>query len=247
MIREVLTILQENQLYLKSEKCEFEQSEVEYLGLIVRKGEITMDPVKIRGVTEWPTPKNKKDVQAFLGFVNFYRRFIARFAKIAHALHRLTGNVVWKWEKKEEMAFMELKAAVTSAPVLALPTDVGAYRVECDSSDFATGAVLLQLQDSKWRPLGFLSKSLSNVERNYKIHDKELLAVMRALDKWRPHLLGTKEPFEIWTDHKNLEYFRSSKKLNRCQARWSLTLADYDFVILHKPEKSMTKVDALSR
>jgi hypothetical protein len=128
-----------------------------------------------------------------------------------------------------------------------LPKDEGAYRVECDSSDFATGAVLLQLQEGKWRTLGYLSKSLSDVEWNYEIHNKELLAVMRALAEWRAHLLGTKEPFKVWTDHKNLEYFRTARKLNRRQARWSLMLADYDFVIIHKPGNTMRKVDALSR
>jgi hypothetical protein len=157
------------------------------------------------------------------------------------------GDVAWSWGQEEKIAFEGLKSAVTTVPVLALPNDDGAYRLECDSSNFATGGVLSQQQNGKWRPLGFLSKLLSDVERKYDIHDKELLAIIRALEEWRPHLLGTTEPFEIWTDHKNLEYFRSSKKLNRRQARWSLTLADYNFVIVHKPGKSMTKVDALSR
>jgi hypothetical protein len=152
--REVLSILRDNHLYLKAEKCEFECTEVEYLGLVVWKGEIAMDPVKVRGVTEWAIPHTKKDLQGFLGFVNFYQQFIKGFARIAHPLHRLTGKVPWKWTEEEEMAFVDLKTAVTTAPVLTLPRDEGDYRIECDSSDFATGAVLLQLQDGKWRSLG---------------------------------------------------------------------------------------------
>lgn len=155
--------------------------------------------------------------------------------------------MVWKWSLEEEAAFQNLKNAVTSAPILALLKDEGAYQLECDSSDFTTGAVLLQLQEGGWKTLGFLSKSLSDVEQNYEIHDKELLAIMHALAEWCPHLLGTAVPFEIWTDHKNLEYFRASRKLNRRQARWSLMLADYDFIIIYKPGKMMGRVDALSR
>ena len=100
-----------------------------------------------------------------------------------------------------------------------MPNDDGKYRVEADSSDYATGAILSQEQaDGKWKPVAFLSKTLSETERNYQIYDKEMLAVMRALGEWRQYLLGAKQVFEIWTDHKNLEYFRLPQKLNRRQA-----------------------------
>ena len=119
----------------------------------------------------------------------------------------------------EEKAFQDLKMAVTTNPVLHFPTDTDIYRVEADSSDFATGAVPSQGQKGIWVPIAYLSKSLNEAERNYDIHDKEMLAVMRAITKWRYYLQGTPETFEIWTDHKNLEYFMTSKKLNRRQAR----------------------------
>ena len=117
------------------------------------------------------------------------------------------------------------------------------------SSDFATGTVLSQLfaEDDKWHPVAYFSKSLSETERNYKIHDKEMLAIIRALEEWRHFLEGAPHKFEIWTDHKNLEYFMSAKKLNRRQARWSLTLARFDFLMHHRPGKTMGKSDALSR
>jgi len=142
-----------------------------------------------------------------------------------------------------------MKSLITSAPVLALPSDSEPYRLEADSSDFATGAVLSQLspEDGKWHPVAFYSKSLSPVERNYEIHDKEMLAVIRALEEWRHFLEGATHKVEIFTDHKNLEYFMTAKNLNRRQARWSLVLSRFHFTMTHRPGRSMGKPDALSR
>ena len=141
-----------------------------------------------------------------------------------------------------------LKDKITLAPILTLPDNSRPYHVEEDSSDFATGAVLSQEnpEDRKWHPVAFLSKSLSPVERNYEIHDKEMLAIFQALEEWRHFLEGTKYQFEIWMDHKNLEYFMTAKKLNRRQAWWSLLLARFDFLLHHRPGKSMGKPDTLS-
>ena len=198
-----------------------------------------MDPVKIAGVAEWPEPCNKRDVQSFLGFANFYQRFIKDFSHHARPLFNLTKKEQkWQWSSSE-----------ASAPVLTTPADGQPFRIEADSSDFATGVVLSQLsaEDEKWHPVAYYSKSLSETERNYKIHDKEMLAIIRALDEWRHFLEGAPQKFEIWTDHKNLEYFMIAKKLNRRQAHWSLTLARFDFVMHHRPGKTMGKSDALSR
>ncbi len=136
-----------------------------------------------------------------------------------------------------------------SAPILVFPDETRPFRVEADSSDFATGAVLSQQspEDDKWHPVAYYSKSLSAVERNYEIHDKEMLAVIRALEDWRHFLEGAHHEVEIWTDHKNLEYFMSAKKLNRRQARWSLYLSRFNFSMHHRPGHSMGKSDALSR
>ena len=118
------------------------------------------------------------------------------------------------------------------------------YCVKADSSDFATGAVLSQenLEDRKWHPIAFLSKSLSPVERNYEIHDKEMLEIVQALEEWRHFLEGTKHQFKIWMDHKNLKYFMMAKKLNQRQAWWSLLLARFDFLLHHQPGKTMGKL-----
>ena len=176
-----------------------------------------MDPVKVAGVREWPTLENKTDVQAFLGFVNFYRRFIRDFSAKAQSLFDLTcSEQVWTWSGREQMAFEDLKMAVTTAPVLMSPQDSEPFRVEADSSDFATGAILSQQStaDRKWHPVAFYSKSLSSVEQNYKIHDKEMLAIIRVLEEWRHFLEEAIHLVEIWTNYKNLKYFMTAKKLN---------------------------------
>jgi len=249
-IRWVLQILQEHKLFLRPEKCEFYKERIEYLGLVISENEVSMDPVKVVGVREWPTPENKTDVQAFLGFVNFYRRFIRDFSAKARPLFDLTrSEQVWTWSGREQTAFEDLKMAVTTALVLMSPQDSEPFRVEADSSDFAIGAVLSQQStaDGKWHPIAFYSKSLFSMERNYEIHDKEMLAIIRALEEWRHFLEGATHPVEIWTNHKNLEYFMTAKKLNRRQARWSLHLARFDFLLHHRPGRTMGKPDALSR
>lgn len=233
--RQVLHILQDNNLYLKPEKCEFDQLEVEYLGVIISEGQIRMSPKKVDAVAQWPTPKSKKDVQQFLGFVNFYRRFVRNFADLATPLHALTGSAPWKWSHTEDTSFKNLRDAVISGPVLTIPLDDAPFKIEADSSGYATGAVLSQLQDDQWRPIAFYSKTLNEVERNYDIHDRELLSIMRSLADWRRYILGTPTPVDIISDHQNLQYFMKAQHLNRRQARWSLELADYSFTLTHNP------------
>ena len=140
-----------------------------------------MDPVKVNGVMEWLVPTNKRGVQSFLGFVNFYRRFIKDFSHHACPLFDLTKeDIKWSWGEAEQEAFDKLKTLITMAPILILPSDDVEFRVEADSSDYATGATLSQLspEDGKWHPVAFLSKSLNSVEWNYEIHDKEMLAII---------------------------------------------------------------------
>ncbi|KAG5728483.1 hypothetical protein E4T56_gene19562 [Termitomyces sp. T112] len=225
--RLVLERLHQHQLYLKPEKCKFEQTQIEYLSLIISHGAAEIDPVKVAGVAEWPEPRNKKEVQAFLGFANFYQRFIQDFSHHACPLFDLTGkDVTWSWGPPEQLAFDTLKHAVTSGPVLLFLDNNSPFRMEADSSDFATGAVLLQQspEDGKWHPVAFYSKSLN----------------------WWHFLEGVWHKFEVWTDHKNLKYFWTAKKLNCQQAQWSLYLANFDFSLHHKPGQSMGKPDALS-
>src|SRR5258706_3577019 len=215
----------------------------------VSKDHVGMDPVKAQGVTDWPQPVKVKDVQSFIGFMNFYWRFICNFSEIACPLHALTRKSKdWSWGAAEQQAFDTLKSTITSAPMLAFPSKSGPFHLECNASNFATGAVLSQQQeDGLFHPIDFMSKSFSNTERNYQIHDKEMLVIMCALEEWRHFLEGSDQKFEIHMDHKNLSYFREAHKLNHCQARWSLYLSRFDFILTHKPGRQMGRPDALSR
>ena len=179
-VQEVLKRLREHDLFCKPEKCEFFRKLVEYLGLIISKGRIAMDEGKVKAILEWPVPKNVKDIQAFLGFANFYRRFIEDFSGIVKPMTSLLRkDAPWKWTQAEEESFKTLKDRFTNAPALVMPDMTKQFIVEADASDFATGAVLSQKQDDgKIHPIAFMSKSLNDAERNYEIYDKELLAVI---------------------------------------------------------------------
>jgi len=182
--------------------------------------------------------------------VNFYRRFIQDFSAKARPLFDLTrSEQVWTWSGREQAAFEDLKMAVTTALVLVSPQESDLFQIEADSLDFATGAVLSQQSttDGKWHPVAFYSKPLSSVEQNYEIYDKKMLAIICALEEWRHFLEGVTHLVEIWTDHKNLEYFITAKKLNRHQAYWSLHLARFDFLLHYCPGHTIGKPDALSR
>jgi hypothetical protein len=184
--------------------------------VIVSHNTIAMDQKKVEGVRNWPIPTKVKHVQAFLGFTNFYHRFIKDFAHKSQSLSLLTcKDLPWKWETNEQQAFDMIKEAITMAPILHIPNDTSPYRLETDSSDFATGVVLEQLgEDGLWHPVAFYSKSLNEHERNYEIYNKELLAIIRALEEYRHYLKGHPDPFEIWTDHQNLTYFRQAQNLS---------------------------------
>jgi hypothetical protein len=153
------------------------------------------------------------------------------------------------WGLPQEDSFMKLKELITSASILVLPNEDLLFRLEADGSWIATGMVLSQQQvdDNAWHPVAFLSKVLNLVKQNYEIHDTEMLAIIRGLEEWRHYLEGARHPVEIWTNHKNSEYFQVAHKLNCQQARWSLYLSHFDFTLHHNPGRSMGKLDALSR
>jgi len=245
----VMEHMREHKLYLRHDKCEFKKTHIKYLSVIISHNCVEMDPVKIMGVAEWPMPMSKKEVQSFVGFTNFYCWFISNFSHHAHALFDLTRkDVRFTWGNRKQDTFDQLKELVTLAPVLALPDSEHPYHVEADGSRVTMGAVLSQLspEDDKWHLVAFLSKSLSAVKHNYEIHDTEMLVIVRALEEWRHYLEGAQHPIEIWTDHKNLEYFCVTQKLNCHQAQWSLYLSRFNFTLHHKPGCSMGKPDALS-
>ena len=217
LVVEVIKRLEENDLYMKLEKCKWKVREVDFLGVVIGLEGIKMEKEKVKGVLEWPTPKCVKDIQKFLGLANYYRQFIEGFAMVARPLHNLVKkDKKWEWTEKEEKAFQELKEQFTKKLVLVAPDIDKKMRMEVDASDYVMGGVLsMECKDGLWKPVAFLSKLLNEMKRNYEIHDKEMLAIVRGLEAWRHLLEGAQFKFEIWTDHKNLEYFMKAQKLNR--------------------------------
>ncbi len=224
-VRRVLQRLLENQLFVKAEKCEFHKQSVSFLGFIVAPGSMQMDPEKVSAVTNWSTPTDRKQLQRFLGFANFYRRFIRNYSSVAAPLYTLTSpGTRFSWIPQAETAFQSLKRRFSSAPILTLPDTKLQFIVEVDASDVGVGAVLSQHspKDNKVHSCAFFSRKLSPAEKNYDVGNRELLAVKLALEEWRHWLEGAEKPFLVWTDHKNLEYIRTAKRLNSRQARWAL-------------------------
>ena len=248
LTHKVLQTIEKYDLFLKPEKCFFAQTSIEYLGLVITEGRVSMDPAKVTGITNWPQPRTLKQLQAFLGFCNFYRRFIQNYSHVARPLFNLTKkDTAFLWSSDAETAFQFLKSAFVKAPVLALPDHSQPFRLIVDASDFAIGAILEQPDElNRWHPLTYLSKSLDATQRNWVIHDKELWSIICPLVELRHYFEGAAHPIEIWTDHNNLTYFMSKQKLTRRQARWALTLSRYDLRIVHKPG-AYNRADPLSR
>ncbi|KAF8761288.1 hypothetical protein RHS01_01288 [Rhizoctonia solani] len=192
-VREVLSRLMKNQLFCKLSKCHFHVTTVDYLGIVISPDGFSMDQKKIKAVTSWPTPKTVKQVQAFLGFVNYLRRFIPNFSSVACPLHNLTKKETpWSWGNLEEIAFQELKSLVTQSPVLIHSNPDLPYYLETDASGVAMGAILSQQgPDNRLHPIAYMSKSFSGAKANYDTHDKELLAIIKALEEWRIFLEAT--------------------------------------------------------
>jgi len=184
LVEKVLRRLEENDLFVKLEKCKWKVREVEFLGVVISPKGVEIQKEKVEGVLNWPAPRNIKEVQKFLGLANYYRRFIKSFARIAAPLYMLVRKEQkWKWEKKQEEAFEELKAVFTTEPILAIPDIDREMRVEANASDYVIGGVLsMKCEDGKWRLVVFISKLLNTTKQNYKIHDKEMLAVIRCLE-----------------------------------------------------------------
>ncbi|KAI2668694.1 Transposon Tf2-6 polyprotein [Labeo rohita] len=249
-VRRVLQRLLENGLFVKAEKCDFHAQSVPFLGYIVSAEGMRMDPEKIKAVVDWPSPDSRKALQRFLGFANFYRRFIRNYSQLAAPLTALTSpRTAFRWSDAAEAAFANLKRRFVSAPILVTPDPSRQFVVEVDASEVGVGAVLSQRSpsDDKMHPCAFFSHRLSSAESNYDIGNRELLAVKLALEEWRHWLEGSGVPFMVWTDHKNLEYIRTAKRLNSRQARWALFFGRFDFTLSYRPGSKNVKPDSLSR
>ena len=248
-VRIVFERLRKYKLYCKLEKCSFATDAISYLGYVISTQGVSMDPSKVSAVLSWPTPESVHDIQVFLGFANFYRRFIQDYAKVTQPLTSLLRkDVQFEWTKIAAEAFGTLKQAFASPPVLVHPDTCSPFVVETDASDFALGGIVSQYdQQQQLHPVAYFSRQFTSAERNYEIYDRELLAVHECLKEWRYFLQGGLHPVTILCDHKNLEYFMTTRVLTRRQARWSLFLSEFDFLLTHRPGKLNGKADTLSR
>ena len=245
----VLDRLKRAGLFLDIDKCEFEVQSTKYLGFIIEAGKgVRMDPAKVQAIKEWETPRSVKGVRAFLGFANFYRRFIRNFSRIVAPLTNLTRkDRKFIWTPEAENAFSTLKDMFISAPILMQFDPDRTTVLEVDSSGYVTGGLLTQYDDKGVRrPCAFFSRKNTPAECNYEIYDKELLAIVKCVREWGSELRSVKH-FEIITDHKNLTYFTTSRKLKERQMRWAEELSQYNFTIRYRPGKEGTQPDVLSR
>ncbi|POM77124.1 Pol protein, partial [Phytophthora palmivora] len=215
-----------NMLYANIDKCVFAAEEINVLGCFV----------------------SRKDIRKWLGLANYLHKYSAGYAELARPLSDLLKKEAdWVWEQQHQDAFDSIKASLQQAPVLALPDENKSFSVVCDTSDYAIGCALLQKDDAGHeRVISFQSRQLKAAERNYPVHDKELLAMKYPLVKFRVHLLGTR-PFVIYTDHASLRTATNSPHLSQRMARWLSFFAEYNFRVEYKPGKLNVLADALSR
>jgi hypothetical protein len=243
-LQKVFERLREEKLFVKLKKCSFCQPELRYLGFIVGKHGIKIDPDKVAAVMKWVVPTTATEVRQFLGLCNFSRKFVQGYSQLAAPLdHLLRKGVPWLWTDACQKAFDGLKWAITNAPVLAIPDlspDAPKFRVVCDASKNGVGAVLEQ----NGRPCAYMSRKFSDAERNYHVTEQELAAVCMALTDWRCYLLG--KPFEVVTDHAANTFLPSQSVLSPRQARWSELLQMYSIGWKYEPGRTNV-ADPLSR
>jgi len=261
-VRAVITRLRDAGLQIDIDKSEFHVRETRYLGLIVGVDGVKMDPAKVEAIEKWEQPQTIKDVQSFLGFANYYRQFIQKYSKVAAPLTDMTKGLnkgvvkgtglVFEWTLEAQAAFEQLKAAFVKEPILKhFDTDLPTL-VETDANDNVCAAVVSQQHKHPtsgkpvWMPTSYYSKKMNPAERNYDIYDKELLAIVKTLKEFRAELMSVQNML-ILTDHKNLEYFTTTKMLNSRQARWAEELAAFDFSITYRPGPLNVRADALTR
>lgn len=237
----VMETLESNQLYVKKSKCTFAAQKVDYLGHVISKQGVEMDQTKIEAICNWPIPKNIKELRGFLGLTGYYRRFIKGYGILSKPLTELLKKNNFKWDLISTTAFEELKRMMTTRTLLALPDFAAEFTVETDACEEGVGAVLMQ----QGKPVAYMSKALSEKHRLMSIYEKEMLAIVLSLQKWRPYLLG--RHFKIRTDHQSLKFLLQQRIATPMQQKWLVKMMGYDFEIIYKKGKENIVADALSR
>ena len=245
-LRLVFDRFREAGLKLKPKKCHFGQKSVKFLGHVISKDGVQPDPGKIKAIKEYPVPRRVKDVRAFLGLANYYRKFVKDFAKIAGPLHDLTKKALkFQWTDECQAAFERLKSALIQAPILAYPDFTLPFDLYVDASDEALGMVLGQVQNGREVVISYSGRKLLPAEKNYSVTEREALAVVAGIKYFQPYIYGRR--FTVHTDHNAVRWLMNIKEPTGRLARWAVLLQQYDFNIVHRSGKSNGNADALSR
>ena len=237
----VLDKLRENQLFMKASKCSFAQTKLEYLGHIISDKGVATDPSKIEAMITWPVPTTVTALRGFLGLTGYYRKFVQHYGLIAYPLTQLLRKKQFQWNAQAQQAFEQLKQAMASTPVLALPDFNEPFIVETDASDVGISAVLMQ----KGQPIAYLSKALAQQHKHLSIYEKEFLALIMAVEKWRQYLQH--HEFIIRTDHKSLTYLTEQNLHSDMQRKAMNRLMGLQFKVVYRKGKENAAADALSR
>jgi transposase InsO family protein len=248
-VHRVLERLQQNNLYANLAKCAFDVHEVDFLGYIVDPQGVKMEPSRIEAIRSWPVPRSVKDIQVFIGFAGFYRRFIKNYSKVTAPLtDLLKGGAAGRLQLAPRAleAFSKLRLLFGRAPFLRHYDPALPIRVETDASAFAIGAILSQLWEGRWHPVAFLSRKLHGAELRYDTPDAELMAIVEAFRVWRPYLAYVQDSVQVLTDHLNHRYLATKPKLSWRQARWMEEMSVFDFKIEYREGKK-NPADGLSR
>ena len=245
----VLKWLHDNDLFIKPEKCHFWIKEVNFLGIIISCDGIKIDHEKVNAILKWPELMTVKQVHTFLSLSNFYRCFIKDYAIISPPLVDLTcKDIIFNFGEKEKASFKALKAAFTTALVLQYPDQDHEFCLETNASEFAIrGVISVKCDDGEFRPVTYMSHSMTPPKQNYPIHNKEMLAIIKATKAWCHYLEATPYAFEIHMDHNNLLYFTKSQNLSKCQACWQQWMMRFSYKLIYKKGSQMHVADPLSQ
>jgi len=249
MVSKVMDRQRKAALCVSIQKSTFHAREVEFLEYKISDHGRSMTTKKVEEITAWLLPQKVVDVQSFMGFANFYCRFIKGFSKKAKPLTDLTKKgIKWNWTNTCQAAFDELKRAFTTGPILTHFDETHPTKLETDPSDFALWAILSQLcEGERWHAVASHSRKFAPAKVNYDVHDKEMTAIVAAFREWEYMLRSVEEHITVYTDHKNLVYFNTTKILNRRQHRWAEFLQSFTFKVVYREGRLNQKADALSR
>lgn len=240
-VQQTFKILRQHQFFVKESKCAFGQQELEYLGHIITNHDVKVDDSKIAAMVAWSRPTNMLELHGYLSLTGYYRKFVQNYGTIAKPLTNLLKKNQFGWHDAAEAAFLALKQAMTTTPILIMPNFNEAFTIETDASGDGIGVVLTQ----QGKPVAYMSRALGITKKSWSTYAKEMLAILEAIQLWRPYLLGKK--FYIHTDQHSLKYFMEQRIATPEQKKWVAKLLGYNYEIIYCLGRDNSTADSLSR